>query len=670
MYGSTTGSAWDGLALILYLGLCAAGGWLLVRAGFRVSDGDRPLVGAALGVALSTWLANLVGRWMDPPLAFWMAAVTLVAAGALTWRGRRHEPARRMDGRSLLLLAVVLGLAILFFRMGRGLAIFDDRKNLSLISLMAAGEIPPRFYMNPDFFFAYHYAFQLFGAVVMRIGSLFPWSAFDLAKGIAAALVVGLSVLWGRRATGKWGWGIWMGGVILFASGSRWLLLFLPTQFVSAASQTLTLWGSAAQTAPTLDAALRSAWVIEGGPPFPMPFAFVNGILQPFVLYLQAGSPSMGLIVLLLLLILYPTGARPWTWVVFVALLAFWALAAEAAFVLFVLGTALACAMLLIRRRQTSARRKIMVALGGLALATLLALLQGGTITEFFRAGVSGGARPLGAGLSDLGGFSLSATPAIVSSHLGELRLGDPRALLIGLFEIGPALLFAPLAGWVLLRAARRGRVLLLGVAISTFLGFLLPLVLRFEVDRDITRLTQYALLGWTLLAVIPLSRAWSSGRFAVQGAIALATVTLVLGGIVVTGPLLTAMPRAVISHGFLPSDTAMTRLVWNRLEPDSLVVDSSSWRAVAVTGRLTRSARDSSTLLESWEELRDDPQVGRLVSAGYDYAYVDRSWWEEMSEEARKSFQDRCVLEVAAVQDNGANGDRWLYDLRACPPG
>src|SRR3990172_6448004 len=132
------GSAWDGLALILYLGLCAAGGWLLVRAGFRVSDGDRPLVGAALGVALSTWLANLLGRWMDPPLAFWMAAVTLAAAGALTWRGRhQHEPGRRVDGRSFLLLAVVLGLTILFFRIGRGLAIFDDRKNLSLIPLMA-----------------------------------------------------------------------------------------------------------------------------------------------------------------------------------------------------------------------------------------------------------------------------------------------------------------------------------------------------------------------------------------------------------------------------------------------------------------------------------------------------------------------------------------------------
>ena len=305
-----------------------------------------------------------------------------------------------------------------------------------------------------------------------------------------------------------------------------------------------------------------------------------------------------------------------------------------------------------------------------MALAALLALLQGGTLTEFFRATVSGGAHKFGAGVSDLGGFSLRGTLAIVSSHLGELKLDNPGTLLIGLLEIGPALLFAPLAAWVLERAARRGRVILLGLAISTFLGFLLPMMLRFEVDRDITRLTQYALLGWSLLTVIPLSLVWSKGGVLMRGAILLTTATLAFGGLVLTGPLMTAMPRAVIADGFLPADAAMTRQVWNRLAPGSLVVDSSSWRAVAVTGRLTRSALNSSTLLESWEGLLDDPRVGRLVAAGYDYAYVDGFWWREMSEPARQSFQADCVQEVAEVHDNGLNGDRWLYDLRACPAG
>ena len=670
MYWSRTGDPLDVLALLIYLAACMAGGWFLVRAGFRLPTNGRAVVGAALGLSLATWLANVVSRWMLPPTSFWLSALIVLAAGlGLLWRSGDRMARLGEDLRPWLLGAAMVGAAFVFFRLGSGLAIFDDRKNLSLISLMAAGEIPPHFYMNPDFLFAYHYAFQLFGAMVMRIGNMFPWSAFDLAKGIAGALAVGLSVVWGWRASGKWAWGIWTGGVVLFASGARWLLLLLPAQLVSAASHNLTLWGSAAQTGPTFGAALRSPWVIEGGPPFPLPFAFVNGILQPFVLYLQTGPASMGLVALLLLLLLYPARARPWTWVIFVVLLAFWALAAETGFVLFLMGSVLACAVLLMRQRRPSARRPIVVVLGCLVLAALLALLQGGTLTEFFRSAVSSGFQDFAAGASDLGGFSLRAAPAIVSSHLGELRLDEPGELLIGLFEIGPALLLAPLAAWILVRSARRGRWMPLALTISTFIGFLFPLVLRFDVDRDITRLTQYALIGWILLAVAPLALTWARGGVALRGAIAVTTVALVFAGVVVTGPLLTAFPKPVTSEGFLPADTAMTRLIWDRLERGALIVDSGSWRAVAVTGRLTRSAQDSSTLLASWESLVEEPEVSRLVEAGFDYAYVDRLWWDEMSDEARRSFQEDCVREVAVVHDNGANGDRWLYDLRSCTP-
>jgi hypothetical protein len=143
----------------------------------------------------------------------------------------------------------------------------------------------------------------------MRLGGLFPWSAFDLAKGIGAALAIGLGVTWGKRATGKWTAGLWMGGVLLFASGARWLLLLLPTQIVAQAGKDLALLGSGAETASTLARALGSAWVIEGGPPSALPFAFVNGIVQPLVLYLQTGPVSMGLIAVMLLLILFPEAA-------------------------------------------------------------------------------------------------------------------------------------------------------------------------------------------------------------------------------------------------------------------------------------------------------------------------------------------------------------------------
>jgi hypothetical protein len=667
MFGALSGNPWDILALAVFLVLCAGGGWALVRSGFDLTPGDRPLTGAALGLVLATWGANVLGRWIDPPLAFWLAAVALAVAGGVALWTRRHAVGGRADSRSLALLVVVLVLAYLFFRMGRGLAIFDERKNLSLISLMAAGEIPPRFYMNPDYHFAYHYAFQLFGAMAMRIGGLLPWTAFDLAKGIAGALAVGLAVIWGRRATGRWTGGTWLGVVLLFASGARWLLLLLPASWLATAGQDVVLWGTTAQMQGSLSTMLVSGWGVEGGPPIPLPFAFVNGILQPLVLYLQTGPVSMGLIAVLLVLILYPVRARPWAWGILVALLAFWALAAEASFVLFGFGSVGACVVLFLRRRRGAALRPALVLLGAVALAGLIAAFQGGTITEAVRGAPSEmaaqGAAP------SVAGFSVRDAPAIVSSHLGELRLGNPGEVLIALAELGLPLLLMPLAAWVLVRSARRGRALTLAVALSAFLGFLLPILLRYEVDRDITRLTYYALVVWLLLSVNPLHVAWSRGGGFIRVGIALATAALILPGLAVTGSLLTAVPRAVLVEDLRPADTSMARQVWDRLEPGALIMDSHPWRAVVVTGRLTRSARDSSTPLEAWQALVDHPRLERLVAAGFDYVYVDRTWWDDMDERARDSFRAACVQEVATVHDNGRNGDRWLYDLRGCRP-
>jgi hypothetical protein len=60
VYGMRTGNAWDLMPLVLYLALCAGGGWGLVRGGTRLPAGDRPLVGGALGLVLAIWLANLL----------------------------------------------------------------------------------------------------------------------------------------------------------------------------------------------------------------------------------------------------------------------------------------------------------------------------------------------------------------------------------------------------------------------------------------------------------------------------------------------------------------------------------------------------------------------------------------------------------------------------------
>ncbi|HET7009808.1 MAG TPA: hypothetical protein VFI11_03445 [Anaerolineales bacterium] len=670
MYWSLTGNPLDLVALTAFLAACMVGGWGLVHAGFRLPARDRTLAGAALGLVIAIWVANLLGRWIPSPLSSWISGTIVFAGGLAAWWTADNRKLRlHMDWRAWAMWAAVAVMTFAFFRIGRGVAIFDDRKNLSMISLLAAGgPIPPPFYMNPDFLFPYHYGFQLFGAMLMRIGGLFPWSAFDLAKGILGALTVGLSVIWGRRATRSWVGAVVVGMVLLLASGSRWLLLLVPSPIVSGASRDLVMWGSAAQTAADLPHALGSAWGIEGGPPFPLPFAFVNGIFQPLVLYLQSGPVSLGLMALFLLLVLYPARSARWAWGVLAVLLALWGLAAESSFVLFGLGLVGASVLIVSRRGRRQARSQALAFLAIAAVAAIVAMLQGGTRTEAARRVLESGSA--GGSGSSFAGFSFRAIPSIVSSHLGEMRLSRPGEILLAVFELGPALLLAPVAGWAALRALRRGQVLPLAFGLSTFFGFIVPIFVRYEVDRDITRLTYYALIGWLLLAAAPMAAAWRSGRLLARAAILVGGAVLVFGGIIVSGSLLTAFPRAVFSDGILPVDAAMAKAVWNRLEPGALVLDSDSWRAVALTGRLTRSAEDSSTLLESWQTLIDQPEVGRVVQSGFGYMYVDQYWWEGMPETARLSLLDECVVEVAAADDDGANGDRWLFDLRACPPG
>ncbi len=656
-------------ALVVQLALIGFSGWILAGHAFRLPSRERIPIGISLGLILFVFLSNLAGRWFPPEWAFWAAAAILVLAAVLVFgfnKGGLLDPGDMQVWPQLILIAA---LAILFSLIGRGLGIFDDRKNLSIISLMAAGDIPPHFYMNPDFLFSYHYGFQLLGAMLVRIGGLFPWSAFDLSKGMVAALAIWLSYIWGKRVSHSQAGGTAFALLLVFISGARWLLLLLPPSLVANLSQGMSLWGSGAQTAQTLSQALSSSWVIEGGPPLPIPFAFINGIVQPHILYMQAGPRSLSLLIFFIILLIVRRRRSFGAAVIVSLLLATWALTAEAEFALFILGIGVmmvAC----IRSNAWIKSGELRSLVGMGFLAGVLSLFQGGTITQITQALLSPNRE--GLVLASLGpdtGFSLRIPPAVVSSHLGELSLLNPGQILISVLELGPLLLLLPYAIHATWRAARRRDYPLAAIGVSTFIGFILPVFVRYNVDRDVSRLTQYALVGWLILSWPALVQAWRRGGDKARVFLASVGFISIFGGLVVTGPLLSAIQSAVLTDEIAPVDAAMLRSTWDRLEPGSLILDSDPWRAVPITGRLTRSSAGSYETLEEWETLQAQPLLEQVVASGFDYIYIDSNWWESMGAAARDSYEDPCVQLVQEAHDNAQNGSRWLFDLSACKP-
>jgi hypothetical protein len=665
---STGSVGW--LLLFLVLALIAFGGWLAASSAFRLKGREQLFSGLSIGLVSFIFFSNILGQLFPPEVSYWLAAVSVTILGVVLWFSTRDRKIELKDQDRWLMLVLFVVLSTVITLIGRGIGIFDDRKNLSIISTMAAGDIPPHFYMNPEYFFNYHYGFQLFGAGLMRVGGLYPWSAFDLSKGIISALAITLAVLWGWRATHSKKWAAATGLLVMFASGTRWLMNFLPQSILRSASEQVELWGASGSTVTSLYEGLSQTWAVDGGPSLGLPFAYVNGILQPFVLKLHKGPISLSLLILFLVLLLIGRN-RSWKATFLLGVIfATWGLAAEAEFLLFGLGFAMVFAWYTAKdgiRRVVRSPEKSSTMIALIA-GVVVSVFQGGTITEVVK-GVFG-LRPAGdlGGGTGLGGFQFRWPPAVVSAHLGELRITEPHELLISLFEIGPAILAGFLVLFCIHRWLNHNRIAESSLAVGSLVGFLLPLFLKYDVDRDITRMTAFALMGWILLALPILSILLRRYRSDWVRIIAISWMgSLIFGGLVVTGSLITAVPRAIFSYHIADLDVHMTRQVWDQLPDDALVISSHEWLVVPVTGRPTRTSLDNTTPLESWQDHVAFSDVQDLAQDGYNFAYVDEIWWGNMSPEVKDSFHQPCVQLIAEVEDTSKVHFRRMYNISRC---
>lgn len=668
MYWSRTDSLLD---LLITLLLCASwgmGGWLLVRHVFHLRPAGRLPVGLATGfglqISLSGWLATI----LPAALAFVAAPLLVLLAGC--WTALRSKSGRglmeqlREDRGAWPTLVVLMGITVLYTFALRGQSIFDEYLHLPLISSMAAGDIPPHFYLNPDYFYAYHYGIQIFAASLVRLGGFFPWSAWDISRAIALALTLVLS--WelfyrylGSRLAAS------LGAFLLgFGGGARWLLLLLPTPWLGWVSEHVHLDGSGLDTAPTLIEALHRYWAFEGGGPLPLPFAFHNGIFVP-VNFVLGSTGALPFMIILLLLLLRPSaqtnrlGTGLWC-LIFASL----ALAAEHWFAFLWLGIALALVLDVIRKKKLTLDHRQW---GLILLASAsLSLIQGGFITETARGLLT---RLLGLPSQSYHafGFSLRWPPGLPSAHLGTLSVFDPGQLITLAAELGPALLAVIFLAWRLPQQLERPDWLRSGLLISALLSLLFPFFFQYGVDRSITRFPATAL--WTVL-LLAFPKLWQSiPRWGWLKRLALGAgyISLVTAGIVILVTQLYSLPAEQYSYFIDELDATASDQYWNTFPATAQIIDRVPERSVALFGRITRASAGTYQPLPEWEAAIADPDPEQLTEMGYGWVYFDKTWWSSLSKEQQGRFEQPCVDVLDEWRSEDGLDYRVLMDLRTC---
>jgi hypothetical protein len=672
-YWTLTGNWLDFAVFTLQCLLWALGGWLLVRQVFHLRPREYLVVGFACGFLLFIVLSNLLAQILPLPYAYWLSSLIIFLSGLLlTILAKKRQQLDFTDlsawPQLLILAAIALGFTLIL----RGLAIFDDYYHLPLISVMATGDIPPHFYLDPSLTLPYHYGLQVFAASMVRIGGFFPWSAWDISRAIALGFTALLAWLWIRRVTGK-RLAAYLGtGLLIFGGATRWLLLFIPAPLLTRMGANLHMDISGLAAGGNLVADLHNYWPMDGGGPVPFPFAFASGILEPLNMQLGATGSMWEMTILLLLLLWKPGKFRLARSLVMGLLFASLALSAEHVFAVVFAGMVI---ILIIKAVLYKAKRRPLTSqillpwLIPLAIGGLMAIFQGGYITGGFMrllTRLTGNAYPMVT--TDFQGFSLRWPPAMPSGHFGPLSLFDPGQIVIMLAEAGPALILLVLASIYWLRGLSKAQHLPQALAAGSILSLLFPIFFRYGLDFDITRLVGAAL--WMSFALtFPFLWLWLINKRPRWWILAgLSYGVTILAGLVMLSVELIAIPHPQTTYYLKPLEGNFAHQYWNKLEANAQILDSRPERAVLLFGRASLAAQDVYKRSPEWQALVADPVPARVASEGYSYVYMDGAWWQKLPAAVQEAYDQLCVKLVANMNFSG--GDfRKLYNVEACHP-
>ncbi len=661
------------ISMTIWAVLWASGGWLIAAHTFHLRRHEQAMIGLGLGLILQVWLSNLLAQFIPLPYAFWISALGTLALGiALAWPLTKEKIT---IGFPLSVSQwLILGLIVwVFTAIGRGLAIFDDYQNVPMVSLIATGDIPPHFALDPKLRFGYHYLLLLLSAQVMRLGMIYPWNALDISRALTIGLSLMLTYLWVWRMTRSRVAGFLGALFAAFSGGARWLLILLPPPLVQTISNHITLIGSAAQSAPNLSTALLLPWRITGDGPIPFPFAYGNGIYNPMIIS-HGGVGAIDNVIAMLLLLTY----RKWQdWrggIVLTILLAASALTSEYVFLVIIPSLIISLTLYWLVKHSVQLPKSILAWFGITAVATVIALFQGGVITEIARdliTSIFGTAERVSYHTYI---FSLSWPPTIISGHLGTLILTDPSQLFAALLEVGPTILALPLVilwGIKMLRAQRWWEA-----ALAAGIWTVIPVCfIKYSGTAGISanaRLLSGLLTPCSLYA-FPLLWVWGRKR-SEQFKMGLMTLGFVsiFGGVMLFGIELIAAQKPVLPVFIRALDVQMEKAYWNQLEPDALIFDPLPGRAVTIFGRFTDAAIIWHIPKPEWEALVAAPNPHQLHAAGFDYVYFGIEYWEGLEPRYRELLQEPCVKLVEQYNGHRDEDDfrkdvRRLLDIKAC---
>jgi hypothetical protein len=670
-YWTRTGSWIDIASFMLLCALWAAGGVLIINQSFHLKLPERLIAGIAAGFLMFIVLSNILAQVVSLTFAYWAAALLLFLSGILlTWFSRKKLQLNFTKGwPQLVFLAVII---VGFTMILRGLAIFDDYYHLPMISVMATGDIPPHFYLNPELHLPYHYGLQVFAAGMVRLGGFFPWSAWDISRAIVFGFTVILAWLWIQRLTGSKLPAYLGSGLLVFGGATRWILLFIPPQVLKSMGANLQMDISGLTAGGNLLTALTNRWPMDGGGSFPFPYAFASGILEPLNMQLGATGAMWEMTILLLLVLWRPGKFSLVSTITISLILASLALSAEHVYAAVLAGFIIIFVASAVRSvvRKTHWRFDGFSVWGiPLAISAILAIFQGGYITGGFMnvlAKVTGNNYPMVT--TDFQGFSLRWPPAVPSGHFGPLSLFDPGQVFIMLAEAGPALLLLPVIILYWLRNRNKPIRLAQGIAAGAVVSFAFPIFFRYGLDFDITRLVGSAL--WISYALaFPVIWLWlNNAQHGYRLIVGIGYGVAVYAGLVMLAIELVAIPLPQTTYYLKFTESNISREYWNQLEPDAQILDSIPMRAVLLFGRASFAANDVYKRSPEWEQIITDPDPVNIAEHGYSYVYMDKNWWQNISPNIQTAFGLPCVQLVTQIKLPG-NDFRNLYRVADCHP-